>query len=57
MWHDAKENASEPRTVLVVSHYILFGRTVITFQTPLVTNGPRASSVQVDCPIAGWAFA
>ena len=36
---------------------ILFGRTVITLQTPPVTHGPRASSVQIDCPTAGCAFA
>ena len=29
-----------------------FGRTVITLQTPPVTHGPRASSVQVDSIIA-----
>ena len=36
---------------------ILFGRKVITLQTPPVTHGPRASSVQVDCPITGCALA
>ena len=36
---------------------VLFGRTVITLQTPSVTHGPRASSVQVDYPNAGCAFA
>ena len=35
----------------------LFGRTVITLQTPPVTHGPRGSSVQVDCTIAACAFA
>ena len=36
---------------------IIFGRTVITLQRPPVTHDPRASSVQVDCPIAACAFA
>ena len=36
---------------------ILFEGTVITLQTPLVTHGPRVSSVQVDSIIAGCAFA
>ena len=36
---------------------ILFGRTVKTLQTPPATHGPGTSSVQVDCPIAGCAFA
>ena len=36
---------------------ILFGRTFITLQTPPVTHGHWASSVQVDCTIAACAFA
>ena len=35
----------------------LFGRMVITLQTPPLTHGPRASLVQVDCTIAGCVLA
>ena len=31
--------------------------TVHSSKTPPVTHGPQASSMQVDCPIAGCAFA
>ena len=44
MWYDAKEVASEPRTVP-------FGRTVIALHTPPVPHNPRAISVQVSSMI------
>ena len=40
---------------LVVSHYTIWA-TVITLQIPPVTYAPRASSVQVGCPIAACAL-
>ena len=51
-----RKSSRSPGPFLVVSH-ILFRRTVLTLQTPPVTHGPRASSVEVDCPIAACAFA
>ena len=57
MWHDAKEIVSEPKDRSSLFLTILFGRMVITLQTPPVMYGPRASSVQVDCTIAACAFA
>ena len=47
-----------PGPFLVVSHYsIWIQTTVVTLQIPPVTRGPRASLVQVGCPIAACAFA
>ena len=58
MWHDTKGNCfgAQDRSSLFLTT-ILFGRTVTTLQTPPVTHALRASSVQVDCPTAGCAFA
>ena len=51
-----RKSSRSPGLFLVVSHCAIW-TTVITLQTPPVTHGPRASSVQVDCPIAACAFA
>ena len=56
MWHDTQEIVSEPKWFHAVSPYTIW-TTVITLQTPPVTHGPRASSVQVGCHITGCAFA
>ena len=46
MWHDAKEVASEPRTV--PRCFSLYMDAVMTLQTPSEGRDPRASSVQVS---------
>ena len=46
---------AQDRSLLFLA--ILFGRTVVTLQTSPVTHVPRASSVQIDYPIAGCALA
>ena len=51
-----RKSSPSPGLFLVVSHYNIW-TTVITLQIPPVTYGPRASSVQVGCPIAACAFA
>ena len=57
MWHVAKEIVSEPRTVPPCFSIYHLDHGHITLQTPPVTHAPRASSVQVDCPIAACVFA
>ena len=52
----SRKSSRSPGPFLVVSHYTIW-TTVITLQRSPVTHGPRASSVQVDCPIAACAFA
>ena len=52
----ARKSSRSPGPFLVVSHYTIW-TTVITLQIPPVTYTPRASTVQVRCPIAGCAFA
>ena len=52
MWHDTKETVSKPRTV--PRYFSLYH---LDHVISPVTHGPRASSVQVDCPIAACAFA
>ena len=51
-----RKSPRSPRPFLVVSYNTIW-TTVITLQTPPVTHGPQAGSVQVDCPIAACAFA
>ena len=51
-----RKSSRSPGPFLVVSHYTIW-TTVITLQIPPVTYAPRASSVQVRCPIAAWVFA
>ena len=52
-----RKSSRSPGLFLVVSHYYTIRTTVITLQIPPVTYAPRASSVQVGCPIAACAFA
>ena len=51
-----RKSSRRPVLFLVVSHYTIW-TTVITLQIPPVTYAPRASSVQLGCPIAACAFA
>ena len=50
-----RKSSRNPGPSLFLS--ILFGRTVITLQTPPLTHGPRTSSVQVNCTIAWCVLA
>ena len=43
-----RKSSRSPGPFLVVSHYTIWAHGHKTLQTPPVTHGPRASSVQVD---------